>query len=44
KLGGTGLGLAISQEICHQMGGEIGYRDAKGGGANFFIVLPRKYP
>lgn len=43
KLGGTGLGLAISQEICHQMGGEIGYRDAKGGGANFFIVLPRKY-
>ena len=41
KLPGTGLGLAISQEICQQMGGEVGYRDTIGGGANFFIVLPR---
>lgn len=40
KLPGTGLGLAISQEICQQMGGEVGYRDAIGGGANFFIELP----
>ncbi|MGS2743523.1 PAS domain-containing protein [Halomonas sp. LS-001] len=43
KLPGTGLGLAISQEICQQMGGEVGYRDAVGGGANFYILLPRKY-
>ncbi|MBR2513175.1 MAG: PAS domain-containing protein [Halomonas sp.] len=43
KLPGTGLGLAISQEICQQLGGEVGYRDAVGGGANFFILLPRKY-
>ncbi|AJY52550.1 sensor histidine kinase [Halomonas sp. KO116] len=42
KLPGTGLGLAISQEICKQMGGEVGYRDAVGGGADFFIVLPRE--
>lgn len=42
KLPGTGLGLAISQEICQQMGGEVGYRDAVGGGADFFIVLPRE--
>lgn len=44
KLPGTGLGLAISQEICQQMGGEVGYRNAVGGGANFFILLPREYP
>lgn len=43
KLPGTGLGLAISQEICQQMGGDVGYRDAAGGGANFFILLPREY-
>ncbi|MDR5885333.1 PAS domain-containing protein [Vreelandella janggokensis] len=43
KLPGTGLGLAISQEICQQMGGEVGYRDAVGGGADFFIVLPREH-
>lgn len=42
KLTGTGLGLAISQEICQQMGGRVGYRDALDGGANFFIVLPRE--
>lgn len=41
KLSGTGLGLAISQEICQQMRGDIGYRDAVGEGADFFISLPR---
>lgn len=44
KFPGTGLGLAISQEICQQMGGEVGYRNAVGGGANFFIILPRVLP
>ncbi len=42
KLPGTGLGLAISREICQQMGGEVGYRDAIGGGANFYILLPKE--
>lgn len=36
---GTGLGLAITREICQQMQGEAGYRDAEGGGALFFIQL-----
>ncbi|WP_347331049.1 PAS domain-containing protein [Marinimicrobium locisalis] len=40
KLPGTGLGLAITREICQQLGGEVGYRDAKGGGAEFYIQLP----
>ncbi|WLD59702.1 ATP-binding protein [Salinispirillum sp. LH 10-3-1] len=40
KLPGTGLGLAITQEIAHQMGGFVNYRDAKGGGSEFYIVLP----
>lgn len=39
KLPGTGLGLAITQEICHQLGGQVGYRDAEGGGAEFYIQL-----
>jgi signal transduction histidine kinase len=39
KLPGTGLGLAITREICQQMGGDVGYRDAEGGGALFFIQL-----
>lgn len=39
KLPGTGLGLAITREICHQLGGGVGYRDAEGGGAEFYIQL-----
>ncbi|WP_025674597.1 PAS domain-containing protein [Salinivibrio socompensis] len=39
KVAGTGLGLAITQEICQQMDGDVGYRDAEGGGALFFIQL-----
>ncbi|MFC3854043.1 ATP-binding protein [Salinispirillum marinum] len=40
KIPGTGLGLAITQEIAQQMGGVVNYRDAKGGGSEFYIVLP----
>ena len=39
KLPGTGLGLAITREICLQLGGQVGYRDAEGGGAEFYIQL-----
>lgn len=44
KLPGTGLGLAITREICHQLGGQVGYRDAKGGGAEFYIQLQVAQP
>ena len=40
KLPGTGLGLAITREIAHQLGGEVNYRDAQGGGGEFYIELP----
>lgn len=40
KMPGTGLGLAITREICHQMGGDVHYSDAKGGGSEFCITLP----
>ena len=40
KLPGTGLGLAITREIIHQMGGEVAYADAPGGGSLFQIWLP----
>jgi len=39
KLPGTGLGLAITRELCEQMKGHVGYRNAKGGGSIFFIIL-----
>jgi signal transduction histidine kinase len=37
---GTGLGLAIVERIVIEHGGEIAYRDAAGGGAEFTILLP----
>jgi signal transduction histidine kinase len=37
---GTGLGLAIVERIVLEHGGEITYRDAEGGGAEFVIELP----
>ena len=40
KLPGTGLGLAITREIIHQLGGEVSYEDAPGGGSRFQICLP----
>ncbi|WP_422101665.1 PAS domain-containing protein [Vreelandella sp.] len=40
KLPGTGLGLAITREIAQQLGGEVHYQDAQGGGGEFYIELP----
>jgi two-component system nitrogen regulation sensor histidine kinase NtrY len=37
---GTGLGLAIVERIAVEHGGEVTYRDAPGGGAEFTVVLP----
>jgi signal transduction histidine kinase len=37
---GTGLGLAIVERIVVEHGGEISYRDATGGGAEFVLTLP----
>nr|PZN16595.1 MAG: hypothetical protein DIU78_24890 [Pseudomonadota bacterium] len=37
---GTGLGLAIAHRLVVEHGGEIEYRDAEGGGAEFRVVLP----
>ena len=41
---GTGLGLAIAERIVVEHGGEISYRDAEGGGAEFVVVLPASGP
>ena len=38
--GGAGIGLLIVREIAEQMDGEVGYDDAEGGGAIFWIHLP----
>lgn len=39
RLPGTGLGLAITREIIQQLGGDVRYRDAQGGGSEFYIRL-----
>ena len=38
---GTGLGLCIVREIVSRMHGQIGFGDAIGGGAVFFVDLPQ---
>ena len=43
QVGGTGLGLAISKKLMDRMGGEISYRETPGGGATFYVDLPRQY-
>lgn len=35
-----GLGLSIAKELAKMLGGEIGFKDTKGGGATFFLKLP----
>lgn len=37
---GLGLGLAITRENCRQLGGDVHYQDAPGGGSEFVIELP----
>jgi signal transduction histidine kinase len=44
KAEGTGLGLAIVQRIVVEHGGEISFRDAPGGGAEFVVKLPLSGP
>lgn len=39
--GGAGLGLFIAKEIVLAHGGRIGVTDAPGGGARFWVELPR---
>ena len=38
--GGTGLGLCIVKEIVERLGGKVGFDDAPGGGAIFYVDLP----
>ncbi|WP_088344080.1 MULTISPECIES: ATP-binding protein [Rhodomicrobium] len=38
--GGTGLGLSIVKQVIERLGGEVGFSDAPGGGAIFYIELP----
>jgi PAS domain S-box-containing protein len=38
--GGTGLGLSIVKQIVERLGGQIGFDDAPGGGAMFYVDLP----
>lgn len=41
---GVGLGLAICRAVVSAHGGEIGARNAPGGGAEFTVTLPRREP
>jgi PAS domain S-box-containing protein len=38
--GGTGLGLSIAKQIVERLDGKIGFDDAPGGGAIFYVELP----
>ncbi|HSL81705.1 MAG TPA: HAMP domain-containing sensor histidine kinase, partial [Thermoanaerobaculia bacterium] len=38
--GGVGLGLSISRGLAESMGGTLGYRPTRGGGATFVVRLP----
>jgi len=41
---GSGLGLAVARSLVDLHGGQIGYRDAAGGGSEFFFSLPLQGP
>lgn len=38
----VGLGLSIAKELSRMLNGKIGFDDTKGGGATFFLTLPKK--
>ena len=38
--GGTGLGLSIVKEVVERLDGTVGFSDAPGGGAIFYVDLP----
>jgi PAS domain S-box-containing protein len=38
--GGTRLGLSIVKQIVERLGGNVGFEDATGGGAIFYVTLP----
>jgi signal transduction histidine kinase len=40
--GGAGLGLSIVKQAVTRLGGDVGYVDAPGGGAIFYVELPRR--
>jgi len=40
RKGGTGLGLSIVKQIVDRLGGEVGFLNAPGGGAVFYVELP----
>lgn len=42
--GGTGLGLSIVKQIVLGLGGDVGYAEAPGGGAEFYFDLRRAEP
>ena len=42
--GGTGLGLTIVKQLVTQLGGEVGFYDAPGGGTTFYVDLPGTPP
>jgi len=42
KSGGMGMGLAISQTIVRSHGGKLGFRNNRGRGTTFFVILPTK--
>ncbi len=41
---GTGLGLSIVRQIVERLHGQVGFRDAAGGGTIFYVVLPSSRP
>jgi PAS domain S-box-containing protein len=38
--GGTGLGLSIVKQIVERLNGKVGFDEAPGGGAKFYVELP----
>jgi len=40
RKGGTGLGLSIVKQIVNRLNGKVGFENAPGGGALFYIELP----